>query len=151
MKANPLPTGTKTKAQVARIWGLARSKQMNDELLHSLVLAETNKHSIRLLSKDEADKVIVALGGEALTQARGNSKRTQQARARKANVTTLINDAQRGLIAVLARKRWGAEAAPATLEKLCLSTIKRTAPLTSIEAIKMIQALRGMNRRDGIK
>lgn len=139
--------GTKTKGQLRAIWGLAKTKGIDEETLHALVARETGKASIASLSKAEANKVIVALGGEAQTPARGNSIRNQQYKRRKAGVITLVKFGQRRLLKSLAVKRWG-EAADTALAKFCRGQIAKDAPQTSGECNRLIQALKAMNARE---
>lgn len=139
------PAGNKTKNQVKAIWGLARKQSMTDEQLHDLVDATTQKDSIRALNRDEADKVIVALGGTALCKRK--PRRTRQDHHQKAGVAQIASGSQLDLINSLAKRRnWTDE----SLKKFCQRMIRRAAPTTTKQANTIIEALKDMNRRDGV-
>jgi hypothetical protein len=143
------PLGTKTNNQVHAIWGLARAKKVDSDTLHALVERETGKTSIRALSKQEADKVIEALGGTALTRPRGQSKRSQQYRRKRAGIVTIANDAQKAMITNLAKQLWGDKAETA-LAAFCASpkVLNKPAPQTSAEASRLIETLKAKRARE---
>ncbi|MGE0133290.1 MAG: phage protein GemA/Gp16 family protein [Blastocatellales bacterium] len=137
------PAGTKTKEQVRSIWSRARERKMSDEQLHDLVEAETGQRSIRALSREQADKVIVALGGVPLTKK--VAKRTRQHHHQQRGVKQIVTEEQLKLMDDLARGRnWSDE----TLTKFCRRMIKRERPATTVQANKIIEALKAMNARD---
>lgn len=76
------------------------------------------------------------------------SRRTQQLRRRRAGVEQLVTQAQMVRLNHLAATRWqdGWEQA---LEKLCRRMIRRAYPATTIQANKVIEALKAMNAREG--
>ena len=135
-----------TDKQRAAIFGLAKTRGLNDEMLHSLVEAEVEKTSIKELSFAEANKVIVALGGKAFL--RGQSpRRTRQHHHKESGVTQIVTEEQLTLINKLALKRnWTAT----SLDNFCRRMLKRPRPKTTIEANKIIEALKAMNSRDNL-
>lgn len=140
------PKGDKTNAQVRAIWSLTWHKGMTDEQLHLLVEAETGNPSIRALSKQDADKVIVALGGKAFTT-RGKSRRTRQDHHQQTGTPQMAMGSQLDLMRSLASRRgWTEE----SLQKFCQRMIKRNQPATTKQANTIIEALKSMNRRDGL-
>lgn len=140
------PNGTKSKKQVKAIWSLARGKGLTDEQLHSLVAATVGGNdSIRALSRTNADKVIVALGGTAFNKR--IARRTRQDHHQQTGTKQIVTASQLDLIRSLAARRgWSEE----SLQKFCQRQIKRDQPATTIQANKIIEALKAMNRRDGL-
>lgn len=132
--------------QRAAIFGLAKTRGLNDEMLHSLIEAEVEKTSIKELSFAEANKVIVALGGKSFL--RGQSpRRTRQHHHKESGVTQIVTEEQLALINKLALKRnWTAT----SLDNFCRRMLKRPRPKTTIEANKIIEALKAMNSRDNL-
>lgn len=141
------PKGTKSKKQVQAIWSLARSKAITDEQLHSLVAATCNGNdSIRALSRTDADKVIVALGGTAFNQQR-KARRTRQDHHQQTGTSQIAMGSQLDLMRSLANRRsWTEE----SLKKFCQRMIRKDAPQTTKQANTIIEALKSMNRRDGL-
>ncbi len=136
------PATPKTLAQVQRIFGLARGRDLDEAALHDLVEEATGKTSIRLLNLTEADAVIVRLGGEPLA-----ARRTVQHRRAKAGVNQIVSQAQLQLIADLAsQRRWTAD----TLREFCLKLCKHFPLRTTADANKVIEALKSMNKREGL-
>jgi len=140
---------SKTTAQVRAIFGLARKRGFDEADLHALVEEATatrngkgGKQSIRDLNVTEADKVIVRLGGQPLA-----ARRTVQERRRKAGVQQVVGQGQLDYIASLASQRqWGAE----TLQQFCLKLCKHFPLRTTRDANKVIEALKAMNKREGL-
>lgn len=140
------PSGTKSKKQVQAIWVLARGRGMTDEQLHTLVEAETGNESIRALSRANADKVIVALGGTAFNQQR-KARRTRQDHHQQTGTPQMAMGSQLDLMRSLANRRsWTEE----SLKKFCQRMIRKDAPQTTKQANTIIEALKSMNRRDGL-
>lgn len=134
------PPAPKTTAQVRRIFGLARTRGLDEADLHTLVEETTRKTSIRLLTTPEADLVIERLGGEAMT-----ARRTVQHRRKQAGVEQLVPQGQLEKIADLAAGRnWSAEA----LQNFCRRQCGHFPLRTTTDANKVIEALKAMNRRD---
>lgn len=136
------PAGNKTKAQVRSIFGRAKERGLNDEQLHSLVSAETGLDSIRALNKEQADKVIVALGGVALTSRK--SRRTAQHHRQKAGVKQIVTQEQLNLMTFLADQLgWTI----GSTEKFCKRQIRREKPTTTEEANKVIEGMKAILKR----
>lgn len=137
--------GTKTKKQVQTIWAIARKKAMTDEQLHALVEVESGNESIRALSKEDADKVIIALGGKP--HFRSKPRRTRQDHHQQTGTKQIVSGTQLELIQSLAAKRnWS----PEGLVKFCQRMIKRDKPATTKQANTIIEALKDMNKRDNL-
>lgn len=136
------PVGNKTKVQVKAIWSRARQRAMTDDQLHDLVEAETGQRSIRALNRAQADKVIVALGGVPLTK---KPRRTRQHHHQKHGVKQIVSDEQLKLLNDLAARR---NISPDGMKRLCQRMLRKDAPTTTIEANKIIEALKAMNARD---
>jgi len=137
------PLGTKTKEQVKAIWSRARTRAITDEHLHDLVEAETGQRSIRALSREQADQVIVALGGAPL--AKRIARRTRQGYHQAKGIKQVASQEQLELMRSLAKKRqWSDE----SLSKFCRRMIKRDSPATTKQANTIIEALKSMNQRD---
>jgi hypothetical protein len=134
----------KTAAQVRQIWGRARTRGMTDEELHLLVERETGTASIAALTFDEANRVIHALGGTPFVK---GSRRTQQLRRQRAGIRQMAPLAQIELIARLATARG---MSPDGLTRLIRRIIRKDRPATTVEANKVIEALKAMNAREGI-
>ncbi len=139
------PAGNKSKKQVAAIWQLAKTRKIDSDELHTLVHNVTGQDSIRLLSKAEADKVIVKLGGTPFNRIKGTPRRTVQYRRRSAGVQQIAQPAQLELMRSLAGARGMSDEG---LESLTRRIIKCSQPRTTKEANKVIEALKAMNRRD---
>lgn len=140
------PKGTKTTAQVRAIWSLTWHKALTDEQLHLLVEAETGNPSIRALSREDADKVIVALGGKAFNTKR-KTRRTRQDHHQQNDTKQIAAGSQLDLMQSLASRRGWTED---SLKKFCQRMIKRDHPATTKQANTIIEALKSMNRRDGL-
>jgi len=150
MSSNPSRTSVspKTNAQTRRIFGLARTRGLEQEELHALVKEATSRNgkggkaSIAALNISEADAVIVRLGGEPLA-----ARRTIQHRRRNAGVQQVVGQAQLQYIAALASQRnWSAE----TLRDFCIKLCKHFPLRTTSDANKVIEALKSMNQREDL-
>jgi len=139
----------KTTDQLRAIFGLGRSKDMDKEDLEQLAGEITNARTVRLskLSFDEANAIIVHLGGEAFPAPGHVAKRTQNYRKQKAGIKTVETQKHERLIRDLADKR---NMTTAGLASLCMRVIKRPWPQTTAQGNKIVEALKAMNRRDGI-
>lgn len=142
MSSNASAYPSKTSAQVRRIFGLARARGLDEAELHTLVSDATTKTSIAALNITEADAVISRLGGEPLA-----ARRTLQYRRRKAGVSQVVQHGQLELIAKLASQRhWSA----AALVEFCRRQCGHHPLRTTADANKVIEALKSMNRREGL-
>jgi Protein of unknown function (DUF1018) len=144
MSAQPqrIPARPKTRAQLRRIYGLAKDCGLDNEELHALVFDATNKSSIAALNVTQADVVIARLGGEPLA-----ARRTIQQRRKNAGIVAVVSPAQIQLIADLASQRhWSAE----TLQEFCRRQTGHFPLRTTKDANKVIEALKSMNRREGL-
>jgi hypothetical protein len=137
---------SKTYDQVRAIFGSAKESGIADEALRDVVADVTKRtRSIKELTFAEAERVITRLKGDAHTP--NTARRTQQHRRRKAGVKQMVQQSQLELIAELASQRnWTAE----TITNFCQKMIKRPRPLTTNDANKMIEALKAMNKREGL-
>lgn len=145
---NPRP---KTNAQVRRMFGLAKEKadlarMRSDDYLRNVVVVETGARtgSISDLTFDEANKVIVKLGGDPFS-ARGNSARMQNYRKQAAGIQTIETDNHVAFIRKQAAKRNMSEDGIASL------AARMNLPwptLTTKQGNKLAEALKAMNKRD---
>lgn len=151
------PVGTKTHAQVRRIYGLARDVRFDDDDLHQLVEEVAGVASIRALSRADADRVIARLGGEPLYTPSGSPRRqtpqpatprrTVQYRRQRTAARALPTAAHLDLMRSLAARRNMSEEG---LTQLCRSVIKRDRPVSTHQTNKIVEALKAMNRREGL-
>ena len=88
--------------------------------------------------------MIVHLGGEAFPGTGHVAARTVRHHRQKANVKQMVSQKQLRLLADLAGKRNMSEAG---LGSLCMRIIKRSSPVTTAQANKVIEALKSMNAR----
>jgi hypothetical protein len=134
----------KTSGQVKAIFGSAKVRGIDpgDEL-HDIVESVTRRtRSIADLTYAEAERVIARVKGSAFVP-----RRTLQYRRRKAGVKQMVQQWQLDLIVELASQRhWPSE----TLTQFCRRQCKRDKPLTTNEANKVIEALKAMNKREGL-
>ncbi len=149
----------KTTDQLRAIFGLGRERGHDKESLMEMAGKRLSE-----LSFDEANGLIVQLGGEAFGSppagggvaglaGRGGgsghvAKRTENYRKQKANVKTLVTAKQLRLMKDLADKR---NMSQIGLASLCMRIIKRSAPQTTAQCNKVIEALKSMNARDRVK
>lgn len=139
--ASSLP---KTKLQLRAIFGLARKRGLEEAELRDLAEIEFQQRSLSLLNFDQANKLITVLGGSPFPS--GRSRRTEQLHRQRAGVTQIIQGSQLDLIESLARRRgWNEE----SLAKLCRRVLRgKSKPVTTVDANKVIEALKAMNARD---
>ena len=129
---------------------------ITDSQTTAILLLHDNGHSLmeiagkRLseLTFDEANTLIVRLGGEAFPAPGHVAKRTENYRKQKANVKTLVTGRQLRMMKDLADKR---NMSQIGLASLCMRIIKRSAPTTTAQCNKVIEALKSMNARDSKK
>ncbi len=143
----------KKQFQIRRLFGLAKPNardacmDIHDylaDLAHGVTDERTS--SLKELTFDEANKMIVALGGTAFALV-VRSKRTENYRKQSAGIKSIETDAQLKLIDELAGARgWTA----VSLEKFCQRMIKKTLPTTTEEGNKIVEGLKAMNKREGI-
>jgi hypothetical protein len=143
----------KINAQIRRMFGLAKPKadaagyEVKD-FIEATVLAVTlsKKHRISELTFDEANDVIQALGGDPI-RSYGNSKRAENYRKQQAGVKSIETDAHLNLIQDLARVR---NMSANGLERMAVRMIGHWPPRTTAEGNKIVEALKAMNKRDGL-
>jgi hypothetical protein len=138
----------KEPGQVRAIYGLARASKLDDELLHDAVEFVTGRtRSIADLTFSEANKVIEHLGGRKFAASGSTPRRTTQYRRAKEGVTQVVQPGQLELIAKLATQRnWK----PDSLIKFCRRQAGHHPLRTTQDANKVIEALKSMNRREGL-
>lgn len=166
----------KTTNQLRTIFGEARRRGLDNDTLHELVAdvlistgrgssarcfgggtagstrtgtvaadanaTATRAVSIAALTYSQAEAVIERLKGRSFVP-----RRTMQHRRAKSGVVQLITDEQRELIAKLATQRnWK----PETLQNFCIRQCGHLPLRTTDDANKVIEALKAMNRREGL-
>lgn len=133
----------KTYQQCQAIHVEARHRGLDADQLRDVVEDVTRRtRSIKELTHAEAQKVIQRLKGNSFVPLR-----TLQHRRQRAGIQQIVTDEQHTLIAELASQRnW----TPETLRNFCGRQCKRDRPLTTVDANKVIEALKSMNRRDGL-
>lgn len=138
--AEPRP---KTTPQVRAIFGESRKCGLDGEQLRDTVESVTGRtRSISELTHAEAEKVIEKLKGKSFVP-----RRTLQYRRAKKGIKQVVQEAQLTLIADLAtQRRWSAE----TLVKFCKRQCGHHPLRTTEDANKVIEALKSMNRREGL-
>lgn len=140
-------TTPKTNSQLRAIFGLGRPLGMAKEDLEELAFEITGERTERLsqLTFDEANAMIVRLGGEAFAPEGHVAVRTRNWRNQKAGVKRVESDRHRRLIADLAQKRGMSDIG---LANLCMRIIKRREPVTTAQGNKVVEALKAMLARD---
>lgn len=135
----------RTLAQNRAIHSLLGKTKIDAELKGQMVARITNYRTTHTSEMyfHEANTLIVELGGTA----QSSSLRTQQHHRQQAGVVQIITPEQNELLTDLARKRWGVEY-EVPLKRLALRVIKKLRPSTTIEANKVIEAIKAMNARD---
>lgn len=137
----------KTTDQLRAIFGLGKQVNMAKEDLEELAADVTGGRVERLslLSFDEANAIIVRLGGDAFPGAGHVNARTANHRRQKLGVKQVETNKHLRLIRDLAAKR---NMSDAGLASLCMRIIKKPAPVTTAQGNKIVEALKAMNRRD---
>jgi hypothetical protein len=138
--ANPQ---SKTHSQVKAIFAEAKKRGFEDEDLRDVVEDVTRRtRHISELSYSEAQNVIRRLKAADFVPTR-----TLQHRRAKSGVKQVVTPEMLTLIAELASQRnWSAE----TLQNFCLRQCKKPKPRTTADANKVIEALKSMNKREGL-
>jgi phage gp16-like protein len=131
-----------TRDQIKLIWVLARQLGMESDELHEMVSVVTGKDSIKSLSVTEGTEVI-----EVLVRAGGRVKRRQPRPALPPNVVELVTHKQTRLIKRL-EKKLGWQDNPQRLKGFTKRITKREGIRTKQEAIKVIEGLKNMARRE---
>ncbi|MET0646409.1 MAG: phage protein GemA/Gp16 family protein [Pyrinomonadaceae bacterium] len=135
--------GDKTALQVRTIFALAKSRDLNDDELRSIVEEETGSRSISGLSRSDALKVINRLNGTSAPPAR----RTVQHRRRQAGVPQIASPAHLDLMRSLARRRGMGDEG---LEQLSIRQCGHYPPRTTSETNSVVEALKAMNKREAV-
>jgi len=133
----------KSANQVRAIFAEARRVGLDQEPLRDLVESATRRtRSIRELTHAEAEAVIKRLKGKDFVPIR-----TLQYRRQRQGVEQIVQSAQLRLIADLASQRgWDAT----TLGAFCKRQCGSMRPRTTKQANQVIEALKAMNRREGL-
>lgn len=141
----------KTLQQNRAIFGLGQKRGCAHEDLREVAFDVTGGRtdSIKQLNFDEANGVIKRLGGrEFVAQPlAGHSRRTVQHHRQTAGVKQIVTTEQKGKIERLLQQRSiGADG----YKSLCRRMLKHDEPRTTIEANKIIEALKAMIARDRV-
>ena len=140
----------KEYSQVRAIWAIAREKGIDSDLLHEIVaevLVSTGSGSDRVasisaLTYSEANRVIERLKGNAYVPLR-----TLQARRQRAGVKQVVTREMLKKITELAAQRnWSVM----SLRNFCIRQCGHSKPRTTEDANKIIEALKAMNKREGL-
>ena len=135
-----------TDKQVKLIWVLARQLGMDNADLHDVVAGATGKDSITTLSIKEGADVI-----DSLIRAGGIVKRKRRSpRDLPPNVVELLSPKQAKFIKYL-EKNLGWQDKPERLKGFIKRIIKREVVRTKQEAIKVIEGLKSMEKRESTK
>ena len=138
----------KTTEQLRAIFGLGKKLGCDKSDLEELAadVSGGRVERLSLLSWEEANAMIVRLGGEPFTSSGlPVARRTENYRNQKAGIKRIETGRHLDLIDELARLR---NMSPEGLEKLCRRMIKKPRPTTTQEGNKIVEALKAMNRRD---
>jgi len=128
---------TKTPGQLRTIFAVGKERGLDHDELREMAGG-----SLRKLSYSDAERLIQRLKGQSFVPLR-----TLQHRRAKAGVKVMVQQSQIDLIVQLAAQRnWSRY----TLSAFSLKVCKRERPLTTDEANKVIEALKAMNRREGL-
>jgi len=133
----------KSNNQVRAIFAEGRKCGLDNDGIRDVVESVTRRtRHISEVTHAEAEAVIKRLKGDGFV-----SIRTLQHRRQKQGVTQVVQAGQIRLIADLASQRkWSPEA----LLKFCRRQCGHTRPRTTAEANTIIEALKAMNRREGL-
>ena len=126
----------RTSAQLRRIYGLAKERGLDDEMLHSYVFSLTGKESLKNLTVTEAIRVIDALAPSGGTVAGGITPKQQKYMFSLAKELGWVNEA--------------GEADRKKLDDFALKNYKKYATqwLTVKEAGKMIEGMKAILEKD---
>lgn len=133
----------KSTGQLKAIFGEGRKCGLDDDGIRDVVEDVTKRtRHVSELSYTEAERVIERLKGKSFVP-----RRTLQYRRAKQGIKQVVQEGQLKLIADLATQRnWSAEG----LVKFCRHQCGHHPLRTTEDANKVIEALKSMNRRDGL-
>lgn len=133
----------RSTSQLRAIFGEARRCGLDDEALREVVADVTHgSTSISKLTFTQAESVLQRLKGKAFVPLR-----TLQYRRQQAGVKQVVQEGQLKLIADLASQRhWSADA----LINFCKRQCGHHPLRTTEDANKVIEALKSMNKREGL-
>lgn len=135
----------RTKTQNKSIHALLGKHGIDAETKAAMVERITNNRTSHTsqMSFAEANQLITELDGKP----HDRSLRTMQYTRAKAGVVSMITSQQRERIKLLSVNRWGNNYS-APLQALCMRMLKKSEPVTSPDAQKVIEAIKAMNARD---
>ncbi len=138
----------KSNLQIKRIFGLAKPLGCSKEDLEDLAfeISEGRVDRLSQLTFDEANAMIVRLGGVPLSSA-GSSKRNENYRKQSAGIKTIETEAHLHKIYELGGLRQMNEDG---LRSLATRMSLPWPPSTTEQGNKIVEALKAMNRRDGL-
>ncbi len=141
---------TKTVEQNKAIFGLGGKLGMHIDDIRDLAEDVTGgrTRSLKEISFQEANAMIVRMGGEAFPVSPAAPRRTVNHRKQKASVVTLPSPKALALMERLAADRG---MSPEGLERMCLRMLKSKRPITALGCNAVIEALKSMNKRDQAK
>lgn len=141
--------------QIQRLFGLARQpadaegipvKEYLEALAAELLPRLSKLPRLSELTFDEANAMIVRLGGTAFSKY-GQSRRTENYRKQQAGIKSIETDNHLNFIDELARLR---NMSPEGLAKLASRMHVPWPPRTTEQGNKIVEALKAMNKRDGL-
>lgn len=138
----------KAHFQIKRIFGLAKPLNCGEEDLRALAadVSGGRVERLSLLSFDEANAMIVRLGGEAFAKGSRTPRRTVNYHRQQAGVQQIAQADHLSKMDALAA---GRGISPEGLERMCRKMLKgNSRPRTTSETNKIIEALKAMNKRD---
>lgn len=137
----------KTNSQLGRIFGLAKKLGLDEDTVRgaAVVVSRGRVDRLSLLSFDEANALIVRLGGDPFSSSR-TPRRTVNYHRQQAGVQQIAQADHLALMDELAAGRGiGTEG----LERLCRRMLKgNSRPRTTAETNKIVEALKAMAKRD---
>lgn len=141
---------TKTVEQNKAIFGLGSNLGMHIDDIRDLAeeITKGRTRSLKEISFQEANAMIVRMGGEAFPVSPAAPRRTVNHRKQKAGVVTLPSPKALALMDRLAAERgMSAEG----LERMCMRMLRTKRPRTAQGCNAVIEALKSMNKRDQAK
>lgn len=140
MKAS---ASAKSNGQLRAIFAEGKKRGLDHDRLRDMAESITRRtRSLKELTKPEAESMLRTLKGNRFTPLR-----TLQHRRQREHIDQVVQPAQLKLIAELATQRgWSAE----TTLKFCERQCGHKRPLTTKQANSVIEALKAMNRREGL-
>jgi hypothetical protein len=145
-----------TDAQRRAIFGRARVYELDTDGLRLVIEGVLNREierdhtGVSTLTFVEANRVIEKLGGVPFAGRRESRVRRQNGVKRLARPAQSAVRSQVDYIAFLASQRPEMDGKPEALTAFIQRTIKKAIPATTHEANIVIEALKAMNRRDGL-